>query len=312
MAWRERRGSSAAGLHGPEGGTSCRAGFPAPDKAGIVPNKRRSPRTLSDKACRKGGHGRAPARAAVYARRGRSPRPCPRVGPFPGHFAIGKRAGPCPKQERRHIPGHAPSKKHLTLGGGLSMLRTCGPRGTAGRVLFPVCPCCKEYARVLPYPESADGRRSCCGRFFPASGRPQPSRFRARRGGERAGHSGCRGPPKVMKPCWSRPGVSTARPWNCPWPWDRRSATGGRVHSGRRSGYHGRGGRHIREFHEAQKERSWFMTRPDGTMLGQKVEPVDRAGCMCPAAKAATRRSFPACLWEPCPLRWRACAKSRW
>ena len=35
---------------------------------------------------------------------------------------------------------------------------------------------------------------------------------------------------------------------------------------------------HIREFHEAQKERSWFMTRPDGTMLGQKVEPVDRAG----------------------------------
>ena len=124
----------------------------------------------------------------------RSPAPAlPRMGPFPGHFAIGKRAGPCPKQERRHIPGHAPSKKHLTLGGGLSMLRTCGPRGTAGRVLFPVCPCCKEYARVLPYPESADGRRSCCGRFFPASGRPQPSRFRARRGGERAGHSGCRG-----------------------------------------------------------------------------------------------------------------------
>ena len=128
------------GLHGPEGGTSCRAGFPAPDKAGIVPNKRRSPQTLSDKACRKGGTvGLRPGGSLCPTR---SPAPAlPRMGPFPGHFAIGKRAGPCPKQERRHIPGHAPSKKHLTLGGGLSMLRTCGPRGTAGRVLFPVCPC---------------------------------------------------------------------------------------------------------------------------------------------------------------------------
>lgn len=42
---------------------------------------------------------------------------------------------------------------------------------------------------------------------------------------------------------------------------------------------------HIREFHEAQKERSWFMTRPDGTMLGQKVEPVDRAGLYVPGGK---------------------------
>lgn len=42
---------------------------------------------------------------------------------------------------------------------------------------------------------------------------------------------------------------------------------------------------HIREFHEAQKERSWFMTRPDGTVLGQKVEPVDRAGLYVPGGK---------------------------
>lgn len=42
---------------------------------------------------------------------------------------------------------------------------------------------------------------------------------------------------------------------------------------------------HIREFHEAQKDRSWFMTRPDGTMLGQKVEPVERAGLYVPGGK---------------------------
>lgn len=42
---------------------------------------------------------------------------------------------------------------------------------------------------------------------------------------------------------------------------------------------------HIREFHEAEKERSWFMTRPDGTVLGQKVEAVDRAGLYVPGGK---------------------------
>ena len=42
---------------------------------------------------------------------------------------------------------------------------------------------------------------------------------------------------------------------------------------------------HIREFHEAQKERSWFMTRPDGSILGQKVEPVERAGLYVPGGK---------------------------
>lgn len=42
---------------------------------------------------------------------------------------------------------------------------------------------------------------------------------------------------------------------------------------------------HIREFHEAEKDRSWFMTRPDGTILGQKVDPVDRAGLYVPGGK---------------------------
>ncbi len=38
----------------------------------------------------------------------------------------------------------------------------------------------------------------------------------------------------------------------------------------------------IRAFHQAQKQESWFFTRPDGTILGQKLEPVDRAGLYVP------------------------------
>lgn len=41
----------------------------------------------------------------------------------------------------------------------------------------------------------------------------------------------------------------------------------------------------IRMFHEAQIEKSWFVTRPDGTMLGQKVTPVDRAGLYVPGGQ---------------------------
>ena len=42
---------------------------------------------------------------------------------------------------------------------------------------------------------------------------------------------------------------------------------------------------HIREFHEAQKASSWFITRADGTMLGQKTEPVDRVGLYVPGGR---------------------------
>lgn len=38
----------------------------------------------------------------------------------------------------------------------------------------------------------------------------------------------------------------------------------------------------LREFHEAQKERSWFLTRADGSILGQRVTPVERAGLYVP------------------------------
>lgn len=41
----------------------------------------------------------------------------------------------------------------------------------------------------------------------------------------------------------------------------------------------------IRKFHDAQVEKSWFVTRPDGSMLGQKVTPVDRAGLYVPGGQ---------------------------
>lgn len=41
----------------------------------------------------------------------------------------------------------------------------------------------------------------------------------------------------------------------------------------------------IRAFHEEQKEKSWFTTRPDGSLLGQMVNPVGRVGLYVPGGK---------------------------
>ena len=45
--------------------------------------------------------------------------------------------------------------------------------------------------------------------------------------------------------------------------------------------------RNIKEFHEKQKQYSWFDSKPDGTILGQKVTPLARAGVYVPGGKAA-------------------------
>lgn len=42
----------------------------------------------------------------------------------------------------------------------------------------------------------------------------------------------------------------------------------------------------IREFHEKQKQSSWFDTKPNGTLLGQKVTPLYRVGVYVPGGKA--------------------------
>ncbi|MDP3465141.1 MAG: histidinol dehydrogenase [Sulfuricurvum sp.] len=43
----------------------------------------------------------------------------------------------------------------------------------------------------------------------------------------------------------------------------------------------------IRAYHEKQLPRSWFDTEANGTILGQKVTPVERAGLYIPGGKAA-------------------------
>ncbi|WP_059103341.1 histidinol dehydrogenase [Shouchella shacheensis] len=43
----------------------------------------------------------------------------------------------------------------------------------------------------------------------------------------------------------------------------------------------------IRAFHERQKRQSWFQTEEDGTILGQKMTPLDAVGVYVPGGKAA-------------------------
>ncbi|HHJ1344534.1 histidinol dehydrogenase [Pseudomonas aeruginosa] len=43
----------------------------------------------------------------------------------------------------------------------------------------------------------------------------------------------------------------------------------------------------VRSYHEKQKQGSWRYTEADGTVLGQQVTPLDRAGLYVPAGKAS-------------------------
>ena len=43
----------------------------------------------------------------------------------------------------------------------------------------------------------------------------------------------------------------------------------------------------VRAYHEKQKQDSWSYTEADGTLLGQKVTPMDRVGIYVPGGKAA-------------------------
>ncbi len=43
----------------------------------------------------------------------------------------------------------------------------------------------------------------------------------------------------------------------------------------------------IKVYHEKQKQYSWFDSKPDGSLLGQKVSPIARVGVYVPGGKAA-------------------------
>lgn len=44
--------------------------------------------------------------------------------------------------------------------------------------------------------------------------------------------------------------------------------------------------RNIEDYHAKQRQYSWFDSKPDGTMLGQKVTPLERVGVYVPGGKA--------------------------
>ena len=44
--------------------------------------------------------------------------------------------------------------------------------------------------------------------------------------------------------------------------------------------------RQIREFHERQKQQSWFFAREDGALVGAKVTPLDSVGIYVPGGRA--------------------------
>ena len=45
--------------------------------------------------------------------------------------------------------------------------------------------------------------------------------------------------------------------------------------------------KNIEDYHEMQKEESWFDSKPDGTILGQKITPLSIVGVYVPGGKAA-------------------------
>ncbi len=59
----------------------------------------------------------------------------------------------------------------------------------------------------------------------------------------------------------------------------------------------------IRTFHEAQLEKSWFLTREDGTILGQQVTPVDRAGLYVPGGKGGDTPLLSSLLMNAIPAQ---------
>src|SRR5690606_24288792 len=43
----------------------------------------------------------------------------------------------------------------------------------------------------------------------------------------------------------------------------------------------------VRRYHQRQRAESWSYTEDDGTVLGQKITPLDRVGLYVPGGKAA-------------------------
>lgn len=65
----------------------------------------------------------------------------------------------------------------------------------------------------------------------------------------------------------------------------------------------------IRDFHEAQLEKSWFITRSDGTILGQRVSPVDAVGLYVPGGKGGETPLISSLLMNALPAQVAGCKR---
>ena len=59
----------------------------------------------------------------------------------------------------------------------------------------------------------------------------------------------------------------------------------------------------IRTFHAAQLEKSWFTTRPDGSILGQRVLPVDAVGLYVPGGQGGNTPLLSSLLMSAIPAQ---------
>lgn len=67
--------------------------------------------------------------------------------------------------------------------------------------------------------------------------------------------------------------------------------------------YIGDAARNIRRFHEAQREKSWFETLPDGSILGQRVLPVDSVGLYVPGGQGGSTPLISSLLMNAIPAQ---------
>lgn len=65
----------------------------------------------------------------------------------------------------------------------------------------------------------------------------------------------------------------------------------------------------IRTFHEAQLEKSWFITKPDGSILGQRVLPVDSVGLYVPGGKGGSTPLISSLLMNAIPAQVAGCPR---
>ncbi|OCC15890.1 Histidinol dehydrogenase [Dissulfuribacter thermophilus] len=61
--------------------------------------------------------------------------------------------------------------------------------------------------------------------------------------------------------------------------------------------------KNIRAFHEKQLPKSWFITREDGTIMGQMVRAVGSAGLYCPGGKGGTTPLVSTVLMNAIPAK---------